>query len=615
MPLLQDGMIMITWANHHYLDFARSWVYHIKKAGVNAYMVGAMDDEMLRDLVEHDFHCWRMNTGITKHDLGWGSQNFHLMGRFKIKLIRDVLALDVTVIVSDIDTAWTKNPLPYFAQYPEADILTSTDQLSPTVKDDSLELFPNAGSAFNIGIMLFRPNSKKFVDEWVKALDDPKMWDQTAFNDLARKGHGSSSPPKNLWKGYMGELTVGVLPCALFASGHTFFVQHKYAELGLAPYVAHATFQYSGTPGKRHRFREALLWDDPPEYFDHPKGFINIDMDLPQALLDAAAQPVQGAMTGDKLADHFALVHHQLFRLRAALAFATVTGRAIILPPIWCQLDKYWAPLWDGNIPGTHWKKPYICPADHVLDLEGGWFEKHPHPDWGPHIDYREYSFLQNPRLPKSVNDSRVTVYICKPDEADCAKGDAPAEVKDGVVRLAPQLTSGQVAKALEGVTGTKILTMQNALDAFKRFDEDQAQEMWERRLKHYTSVFCCLEKNPGWIWYDFFADREHEDRFRRKFTATWLPKHGDSDNNVDGYTPKRRSLLGDEQLLARGGEAAVAGPDGSSSSSSSMLALRQREEAQLLGMPRRLHGEQQEQLQAVRFLQALEVEAMFSAP
>lgn len=41
-------------------------------------------------------------------------------------------------------------------------------------------------------------------------------------------------------------------------------------------------------------------------------------------------------------------------------------------------------------------------------------------------------------------------------------------------MRLAPQLTSGQVAKALEGVTGTKILTMQNALDAFKRFDEDQ---------------------------------------------------------------------------------------------------------------------------------------------
>ena len=56
---------------------------------------------------------------------------------------------------------------------------------------------------------------------------------------------------------------------------HTVFTQHKYEEYGLKPYVAHATFQYSGTPGKRNRFREALLWDDPPEYFDHPKGFIH----------------------------------------------------------------------------------------------------------------------------------------------------------------------------------------------------------------------------------------------------------------------------------------------------------------------------------------------------
>jgi len=51
--------------------------------------------------------------------------------------------------------------------------------------------------------------------------------------------------------------------------------QRKYEELGLKPYVAHATFQYSGTPGKRNRFREFLLWDDPPEYFDHDKGFIH----------------------------------------------------------------------------------------------------------------------------------------------------------------------------------------------------------------------------------------------------------------------------------------------------------------------------------------------------
>lgn len=35
-------------------------------------------------------------------------------------------------------------------------------------------------------------------------------------------------------------------------------------------------------------------------------------MDIPQALLDAAAKPVVGSMSADKLYDHFALVHHQV---------------------------------------------------------------------------------------------------------------------------------------------------------------------------------------------------------------------------------------------------------------------------------------------------------------
>ena len=58
-----------------------------------------------------------------------------------------------------------------------------------------------------------------------------------------------------------GKLLMGILPCATFASGHTYFVQHLAARHKLEPYVVHATFQYSGTPGKRHRMREALLWD------------------------------------------------------------------------------------------------------------------------------------------------------------------------------------------------------------------------------------------------------------------------------------------------------------------------------------------------------------------
>jgi len=34
-----------------------------------------------------------------------------------------------------------QNPLPYLARYPGADILTSSDQVVPTVVDDSLEIW------------------------------------------------------------------------------------------------------------------------------------------------------------------------------------------------------------------------------------------------------------------------------------------------------------------------------------------------------------------------------------------------------------------------------------------------------------------------------------------
>ena len=60
----------------------------------------------------------------------------------------------------------------------------------------------------------------------MQVLEDPKVWDQTAFNDLARRGHTHSDPAQgNLWKGDRGKLTIGVLPASIFASGHMFFVQ------------------------------------------------------------------------------------------------------------------------------------------------------------------------------------------------------------------------------------------------------------------------------------------------------------------------------------------------------------------------------------------------------
>ena len=76
---------------------------------------------------------------------------------------------------------------------------------------------------------------------------------------------------------------------------------------------------------------------------------VPIRIDVPKDMLDQA-KGVKGEMKPELLARHMKLVHYQLLRVRTALAIASMTGRIIVMPPIWCEIDKYWAPLFDGEM-------------------------------------------------------------------------------------------------------------------------------------------------------------------------------------------------------------------------------------------------------------------------
>jgi len=54
-----------------------------------------------------------------------------------------------------------QNPLPYLARFPEADVLTSSDQVIPTVTDDSLEVWQQG-----------KKNSRKLYRTWLCFLFD-----------------------------------------------------------------------------------------------------------------------------------------------------------------------------------------------------------------------------------------------------------------------------------------------------------------------------------------------------------------------------------------------------------------------------------------------------------
>lgn len=112
-----------------------------------------------------------MQSGLTVNDFGWGTATFHKMGRQKIGLIHDFVKMGFDIMVSDVDTVWMRDPLPFVLRYPEADILTSSDHLANTVTDDGLERFNHGLGAANIGIMFVRKNALPLVEEWNSVLD------------------------------------------------------------------------------------------------------------------------------------------------------------------------------------------------------------------------------------------------------------------------------------------------------------------------------------------------------------------------------------------------------------------------------------------------------------
>ncbi|KAL6771852.1 AXT2 [Auxenochlorella protothecoides x Auxenochlorella symbiontica] len=518
-PLAQDKYIMVTWANWHYRDFVGNWVYHLKKTGCSAFVVGAMDDKLLAWLQENGIPTFLMNSGLPTSDFGWGSKSFFKMGREKVGLVNAFLAMGFDVIISDVDTVWLRDPIPYMKRYPDADVLASSDVVSSTSRTEDLEGPASSRGVANIGIMLFRPKALAFAKEWTEAMEkDEKYWDQNAFNDiLLSDAQDVPGRTDNLLKAYKGSLLVGILPVSIFCSGQT-YKEGLFRKLGLEPYVIHATFQFSGTAGKRHRLREWGAWKDPPEWWTHPIGFLSYDNDVPEALLEAARTANLSYALPSTL-PHFALVNHQLRSMRNALVLASeLGGAATVLPSIWVGLDRWWAPH-DGRLPNSRIDLPFAAPADLVLDLEmmSG---KLPN-------GFREHSFLSKPEAAE-LNASRLLVTICQDAEEGCAAGDAAAEVQDGGVRLQPGRSLEQLRVALSGAFEKhKLLHFTGGMGRALILSPEEV-ERFGSRLNSFTSIHCCVKAPVGHIWYDLFWDIPgHTDRHQRTQQGEWKPQLG----------------------------------------------------------------------------------------
>ncbi|XP_021595604.1 arabinosyltransferase XEG113 isoform X3 [Manihot esculenta] len=502
---VKDNVIIVTFGNYAFMDFILTWVKHLTDLGLSNLLVGAMDTKLLEALYWKGVPVFDMGSHMSTADVGWGSPTFHKMGREKVILIDAILPFGYELLMCDTDMVWLKNPLPYLARYPDADILTSSDQAGPTVVDDRLDIWQEVGAAYNVGIFHWRPTetSIKLAKVWKDVLlADENIWDQNGFNDIVRRQLGPAVDGDNgLVYAFDGNLKLGILPASIFCNGHTYFVQAMYQQLRLEPYAVHTTYQYAGTEGKRHRLREAMAFYDPPDYYDASGGFLSFKPSIPKSLL------LEGEHS---LESHFSLINHQIKQIRTALAIASLLNRVLIMPPLWCRLDRLWFPH-PGVLKETMTRQPFICPLDHVFEVNV-MLKRLPEEEFGPGISIREYSFLDNPSMPKQVKESWLDVQLCQEGTHDCFSSNNTS--RSGVLRFpnhSNEETVFQIFKTIfSSFKDVKVIQFSSMQDAFLGFMDKKREEKFRKRVKRYVGIWCCVENHvPGHIYYDMYWDEK----------------------------------------------------------------------------------------------------------
>ncbi|KAK3249970.1 hypothetical protein CYMTET_40637 [Cymbomonas tetramitiformis] len=408
--------VIVTFADAEYIEMLQNWVAHCRRAGMGPLVVGAMDVQVLAEAKKLDVRTFNMDHTIKS--FGFGAQ---------IGIIEGLMELGYDVLMSDVDTAWIKDPMPYFVNTEarrRANLLISSDCAS-CLADEEKGLCIHA--PYNIGIMMWRRGevAQKLLAEWVNNLRGQGkvgyMAEQLELNEILRGKDGKRMFPLEVGCGEgngvrvrgavhvsrtpYGPFNVAMLPAGQFTHGHIFFVAEVPQRLQLDVYVVHATYQFGNgrtgqALGKKQRFREHGLWlVDNDLHYD--QKFITYSSVIP-------AEWHEGTEPGFQR--HMKTVEYHMKNMRNGLAIAKALGR-VLVPPRWeCHCDRHWTPILPGCImANSDLKLPFHCPMDHLFEVMSWEHEER--------IAFREPGLLESPRFAALGDQSRA--YISVPDDPE----------------------------------------------------------------------------------------------------------------------------------------------------------------------------------------------------
>ncbi|KAL4434049.1 hypothetical protein ABPG75_000490 [Micractinium tetrahymenae] len=579
-PPQSNQTLFVTFGNTAFFDFTHNWVLSVKRLGV-AYVVGALDRAMSEKCAQHGFavidlwqqqpsnssrrflaHRRQLRGGLEDAEKASESgdasdffranfSTFRSMGATKVQFTLSLLEADNgfgTVVVSDSDVAWMRDPTDHFAQHPSADWFISTDCLSHEVEvawqpghnQPRCGHIPGNiwGRAYNTGkracfAVRNRPAARRLLELWRDMLLAPEhsvvvegtnttfgITDQLALNMLLEEGSEwkLDADPEDRHTTLLrnGTLRLHPLPVLLFPGGHVAFVQRLPWKHGVEPYVVHATFQRYSTGlsryGKRGRFRQFGMWLlDGPEYFSPPGArYLTYQNNVRQYIHNLTAARFGGVLP--LLHKHIIAMSFQLAQFRDALAVSKMLNRTLVLPKSWCWCDYDWTPhiVEKCKIRGSDLRLPFECPADFVFHIPAMDLNEH------TNTTYRVPGFLEDPRAPPELSLSRAELRVA--DRAARRAALAGGGGGGSLVLAAPGAAAGvlylgsvqhdvlAVAAPLEATAVVELTHMRPGL--IRGFDRLEDSLQFDQLYKNITEeMYWCCAAEGGFeraaFWYE----------------------------------------------------------------------------------------------------------------
>ncbi|KAG2422476.1 hypothetical protein HXX76_016000 [Chlamydomonas incerta] len=509
-----------------------SYVDNVRAANISYWLIAALDPDTSLGLgaMGAAGHCFnapadRLVYKGTDAQYKWGSNHWTQTTWNKVHMMKAVYEFGVHIIHSDTDVVWFSDPLPYFAARlatSPVHVVIATDavQTQNARGDTGLEISTNPHTNINTGIYFMRQwaGGLAFFNVWLSFQPKNVGHDQDGFNTLARGQffRGDPTMPKAVlgrdpaarlyYAAYSNTTAISFLPASMFANAYTYVNARLWEKLAHPLYVVHWVWGGSTMESKRQNMRDAVKFHDPPDYYSSPSL---ITFDLEQLPTPRGFNSWELSRTEEMIRFHVQAANHQLQQAYYAFAIALIANRTLVMPRFQCHCSKNWYQTQSCRINHeTATTFPFTCALSHVLrtkKLNTAQFALPPDAaEYANHkVLVREYSFLDNPKVPDDIKKSFVEVVpsaLPRPgglrlDQLVLSVEPAPRGHGRRVTVAAP-LSDWELRAVLANISaaagGARVLHFPQPARIFSGFSKHATWDRFDELMQRHTTHWCC---------------------------------------------------------------------------------------------------------------------------